>query len=596
MITMLAFILTDLIGNSTLLGGQAQNPDIAEIAGRTITNENFTRKFDELSYIHSLNTGRNPTQNESDQIRDQTWNVLILESAYQNQFDELGLVVTAQELVDLVQGNNISNEIKSFFADPQTGSFSKDNITNFLASLSQAPPQQQASWISLENSLKSGRLIDKYQNLFAKTTYVTRHEAMREYDNQNAGVSLTYLFVPYLTVNDTLVDVTDGELEEYIKENKEEYRREESRSIEYAAFDIRPSALDSALLAEEIVEIKNELANATDDSSYVSANSDNPNSFIVFRENELPDPLKYEEEIPPAGYVSEPQIVNGSYEFYKLSGIDETDPDSILYRVAKIRKDFFVSDETINEIYREADQFAASCGNAEEFQKNAAAQGLRVQKASGIGRNASRINTMNDARNIVRWMYNDAKKGVVSDVKEVENMYLVAVLTEIQEKGSASLGVVRNQVTAAVKNDKKGDMVIEKLDDIEGDDLSEITNQYGEDAKTGTTDVSLYSNSIASAGYAPEAIGLAFALEEGEITAPFKIKSGVIMIQVLAREPAPPGEDYSSLKQQVRQRRQGGRKIVADFPLSYFRIYVSSNIDKAIQKFANIEDMRYKFF
>ena len=80
MVTMLSFILTDLIGNSTLLGG-GQNPDIAEMAGENITNEKFQAKVDLLSYNFGLNTGRNPGQQELEGIRDQAWNALILESA-----------------------------------------------------------------------------------------------------------------------------------------------------------------------------------------------------------------------------------------------------------------------------------------------------------------------------------------------------------------------------------------------------------------------------------------------------------------------------------------------------------------------------------
>ncbi|MEP5104918.1 MAG: SurA N-terminal domain-containing protein, partial [Ekhidna sp.] len=75
MVTMVAFIGTDLIGNSSLIGG-GDNPDIAEIAGAGISNTQFQNKVDELSYNFALNTGRNPLQQETDQIRNQAWNAL----------------------------------------------------------------------------------------------------------------------------------------------------------------------------------------------------------------------------------------------------------------------------------------------------------------------------------------------------------------------------------------------------------------------------------------------------------------------------------------------------------------------------------------
>ncbi len=595
MVTMLSFIMTDLIGNSTLLGG-GQTPDIAEMAGENITNEKFQAKVDLLSYNFGLNTGRNPAQQELDGIRDQAWNALILESAYQNQFDELGLDITSLELVDMVQGNNISPEIQQFFRDPQTGTFSKENITNFLAQMSQAEPQQQAAWLSFEASLEPSRLVSKYQNLLVKTNYVTKYEAKEEYQGQNSNATLEYVYVPYLSVSDSSVSVTDNELRTYLSNNAEEYDREESRNLEYIVFDMKPSSEDSAIVAQEVADLKDGLINSTNDSSYVVVNSDDQFSFLTYQIDNLPSQLKDGNDAVEVGFVSEPQIINGNYEFYKLSRADRITRDSVLYRVAKIRKDFFISDETINAIYREADLFAASAGNTEEFRTNAEAQGYRVLKANGVNRNANRVGVISEGRGLVLWLYNEAQMGAVSDVREIEDQYIIASMTGKQESGLANLENVRNQLTVAVRNEKKGDLLIEQLNNVGSNDLSEIASTYGEDAKTGTADVQLSSNNITSVGYAPEAIGLAFALNEEENTRAFKVRDGVLMVKLVTKDVPEDIEDYSSYSQQLAQRRVGFTSVIADFPYTYFRVYVSRNIDDAIKEFAEIEDMRYKFF
>jgi len=596
MVTMLSFILTDLIGNSTLLGGSGQNPDIAEMAGENITNEKFQAKVDLLSYNFGLNTGRNPGQDELAGIRDQAWNALILESAYQNQFDELGLAITSTELVDIVQGNNISPEIQQFFRDPQTGTFSKNNVTSFLAGISQAPPQQQAAWISFEASLEPSRLVSKYQNLLVKTNYVTKYEAKEEYSGQNANATVEYVYVPYLSVSDSSVTVTDAELNAYLSAHAGEYDKEESRGIEYIVFDMKPSPEDSAIVEGEIADIKDGLINSANDSSFVVVNSDDPYSFLTYQIDNLPSQLKDGDNAAEAGYVSEPTIVNGSYEFYKLSRVDRITRDSVLYRVAKIRKEFFISDETVNAIYREADLFAANAGNSEEFKRNAEEQGYRVLKASGVSRNAQRVGVINEGRGLVLWLYNEAEMGAVSDVREIDNQYVIATMTEKQESGLANLDAVRNQITVTVRNEKKGDMLVDQLNNIESNDLSEIASSYGEDARTGTTDVQLSSNNISTVGYAPEAIGLAFALNEEENTRAFKVRDGVVMLKLITKDVPEDQENYAAFSQQVAQKRLGFTSVIADFPYTYFRVYVSRNIDDAIKEFAEIEDMRYKFF
>lgn len=592
-ITMLAFVFGEFIGNFTTGG---QNPDIAEMAGESITNEKFQAKVDLLSYNFGLNTGRNPAQQELDGIRDQAWNALILESAYQSQFDELGLEITNTELVDIVQGNNISPEIQQFFRDPQTGTFSKDNVTSFLAGVSQAPPQQQAAWVSFEASLQPSRLVSKYQNLLVKTNYVTKYEAKEEYDGQNANASVEYVYVPYLSVIDSSVTVTDAELNAYLQANAGEYDKEESRDMDYIVFDMQPSQEDSSIVEREVADIKDGLINSANDSSFVVVNSDDPYSFLTYQISNLPSQLKDGDNAMDAGFVSEPTIVNGNYEFYKLSRVDRITRDSVLYRVAKIRKEFFISDETINEIYREADLFAASAGNTEEFRRNAEEQGYRILKASGVNRNAQRVGVINEGRGLVLWLYNEAEKGAVSDVREINNQYIIATMTERQESGLANLDAVRNQITVAVRNEKKGDMLVEQLNNSGSNDLSEIASSYGDDARTGTAEVQLSSNNITTVGYAPEAVGLAFALNEEENTRAFKVRDGVVMVKLLSKDVPEEQLDYSPFSQQVAQKRLGFTSVIADFPYTYFRVYVSRNIDDAIKEFAEIEDMRYKFF
>lgn len=590
MVTMVAFIGTDLIGNTSLLGGG--EPDIAEMAGESISNTQFQLKVDELSYNFAINAGRNPLQQETEQIKSQAWNALIIDNVYQNQFDELGLKVTNTELIDMVQGDNIHPQIVQFFADPQTGQFSKENVTGFLSNLSQAPPTQQSSWIAFEQSLVPSRLMEKYNNLFTRTNYVTKYEAQDENRNQNASASIDYVYVPFSSVNDSTVTITDSELKSYISNNSSEFKRDESRSIEYVVFDLKASSADSAVVKEEVADFKVALESATNDSSYVSINSDDPYPFITYNEDNLPESLVGQE----VGFVSEPTIVNGSYEFYKLSRKDEVTRDSILYRVSKMRKEFFISDETINESYRQADLFSASVGNIEEFRKVAEEQGLRVLNSLRVRKNDQRVGLMNEARSIVLWLYNEGSIGKVSDVKEIGDQYVVAVMTGKQSEGVANLDEVRNQVERKVRNDKKAENIIAKMNGIDASDFENAAGAYGSEAKSGSADYQLFSNSISGVGYAPEAIGLSFALNEEEVTKAFQVQDGVLMIKLTTKDIPADIADYSALALQVSSQRLGPNSIVADFPLSFFRIFISRNIDNAVKEFAEIEDMRYKFF
>ena len=70
-------------------------------------------------------------------IRQQAWDYLIVKIAFQKQFDEIGLSVTDEEVVDMVQGNNIHPDLVQAFTNPQTGEFDRDQIVSYLQNISQ---------------------------------------------------------------------------------------------------------------------------------------------------------------------------------------------------------------------------------------------------------------------------------------------------------------------------------------------------------------------------------------------------------------------------------------------------------------------------
>ncbi len=87
-------------------------------------------------------------------------------------------------------------------------------------------------------------------------------------------------------------------------------------------------------------------------------------------------------------------------------------------------------------------------------------------------------------------------------------------------------------------------------------------------------------------------------MDEEEITKAFDVQNGVIVVKLKANdipEDLNP-EEYVSFALQISRQRLGSNAIVADFPLSFFRLLVPHKVDNAVKESARIEDMRYKFF
>ena len=318
--SMFSFILTDLFqGNSFFNGG---SDEIGKINSRTITYPQFQQKVDELSQNFQLNTGKSPLSEDLEQIRQQAWQQFIIENVFDEEYAALGLEVTTPELIDMVQGVNIHPQIRQIFADPNTVVFNKQNIIKFLHQLNNAPPQQRQSWLTFEASLPATRRLTKYENLLALTKYANIHEAKAAYE-KSANLTAEYLYIPFFSVNDSLVAVTESEIETYLSKNADEYKRDASKDVKYVIFPIIPSAEDTAFIKEEMMAIRETLVSGQNDSIFAEINSDGTTPFGTYNPNNLPSWLNLNPKTRKVGYVSDVILANNAFSVYKISDIQQ---------------------------------------------------------------------------------------------------------------------------------------------------------------------------------------------------------------------------------------------------------------------------------
>ncbi len=267
--------------NSSLLGNN--NPVVGEIAGEDVTYQEYVDKVEEFRIAYQQRTGRAPSEVEMFSVREQAWQSMIVDKVFKEEYEKLGLTISPEELVDMVQGKNIVPELRQQLVNPQTGQFDKTQLISFLQSLETADPAQQAFWAQQEQLFADSRLRIKYDNLLGTSEYATSAEGKMEYKAANTIAETSILFVPYYAVPDSAVSVSEAEMQTYLRENKEKFQTGNTANIEYVNFSILPSAADSAEVIEEITQLTEELRNSEQDSVFVNRNSDIRPAFYTFR-------------------------------------------------------------------------------------------------------------------------------------------------------------------------------------------------------------------------------------------------------------------------------------------------------------------------
>ena len=672
-----AFVLGDILGPSSTIGSQNENI-VGEINGEEIDLIRFNTIFEQLSYNFSLNNGRSPSPQEMVGIRDQAWEKLINDISYNDQYNKLGLTVTNNESVDMVQGDNIHPMILQAFTDPNTGSFSVDNVIGYLQNLSSQPVNQQQAWFSFEANLKPMRLRTKYDNLLSQTTFINSLQSQVEYFNSSNIVDISYYYLPFYKVPDSLFEVSTSEMNNFLRKNKDDYKQNESRSIDFVYFPLSPSSEDSTLVISDLNNIKLSLSNEEiNDSTFALLNSEGFSPYTKFNVDQLPEALVGRDK----GYISDIIFSDEGVLVYKLSDIvqdnkfkarakhillkfndqnkqevrsealrilsllrngsdfDETArtysedgsaslggdlgwffEDSMVkpfqdavfsrnrsglipriiesefgfhiiyvtqpktktsYAVTTILKEIIPSDNTRNNIYRDAEMFKIESQNSSEsFEDIANKYNYSFQTVNNIDKNATAISNLTDARSIVLWAYDDDRyNNDVSDIIELNDSYVVSYLSNIIKEGTKKLNDVENSVRKKILDEKKFNYFSKMFDNYSS--LDDLKTLYDGGDINSMDDLDFNSNSIQNVGFTPEAIGVTFSMNDGELTKPIKIDDGLIVIQLNGFVQADSLQSYSDYGKTLLQ-----ANIFAN----------SLKIDNAIKEFSNIEDLRYKFF
>ena len=354
--SLVAFILGDLLtSNRSFISGDTTTAGV--INGNKINIQDFEARVQKNVDSYKLSQNKDQVdQQMQDQLRDQTWGQLLNEELVGKQIAKTGLVVSADELFDMVQGNNIHAQIKQAFTDPKTGQFDKNNVLQFLKNMdNDQTGRTRAQWVNFESSIKEERLSQKYYDLIKKGLYVTNEEAKRDYTNKNRSAAVRYVMLSYNSITDSTVVLTDADLKKAYNENIEKYKQnEEARKVDYITFDVLPSSDDRLTAEKAINEMAAPFQQATDDSMYVVQNSDMPLDNSYHTRGTLSPIIDSAMFTASIGYTVGPYVENNAYHIAKLTAFKFT-PDSVQARHILFKtegKDTLVVKATADSIFK----------------------------------------------------------------------------------------------------------------------------------------------------------------------------------------------------------------------------------------------------
>lgn len=544
-LALLAFVLGDLFKSTN----RRSQTDVAIVNGDKISYQSFANRAEQSIQNQKAMSG-SMTEEEQFNIRQQTLNYMIREIIMGEEFEDLGIAVTSEELSDQFLGEKPNQYVLQSFSD-RDGNFDRQGLVDYLNNFDNLSPEYQVRWLNFENAIAEDRLNTKYESLLKHGFYMPKKIADRYNDNKNYKRTAEVYAVRYTTIPDSTVVVTEQDKRDYYNNVKAKYQTDATRGIDYVVFELKPSEADKNVTREYMENVKQGLASTSNVEEFVKLTSDTPFDTTWVDIKTLPADVEKAVADNKVGFVYGPYEDGDNYKVARIMEKAKKEDGVVKARLAVVTKEIAISQETDQAFVAEVNKFVIENKTAEQFNASVEAQGLNKRTYQSIRENTSRIAGIDSPREIVRWTFNDNTN--IGDVKMFDNgnKFVVAVLTKKVAEGDAPYEDIVERYDLQIKKVNKGKMIAAKMKAY-GTDYDKMINELGGE-KTDVENITFDGRGFGSFGVEEKIGGTALGMKEGIYSAPIEGGNACVIMKVTGTTPAP-ATDYEAITKERRTR------------------------------------------
>lgn len=250
-------------------------------------------------------------------------------------------------------------------------------------------------------------------------------------------------------------------------------------------------------------------------------------------------------------------------------------------KVALVNQEVVPSSNTYQSVFAKASELATNSNNLDGFEKAAQKSHYALREAPNVLETSYTIPGLDNPREIVRWAFKDeTETGQVSNVFDLNDQYVVAVVTKKFHAGIPSLDQVKNRIEPFVMNKVKGQYLAKKMDQYKGN-LAALEKNMNLKAEE-MTNLSFDSRNIVGFGMEDKVIGTVFGMKQGQTSQPIVGNAAAFVVKTDKMIPAGKLVNFNQYAQSLYN--SYAQRVYQGYP------YV------ALKNTAEIEDNRIKFY
>lgn len=281
-LSLIGFILMDANqGGGSMFSSFSTN--VGKVNGETIEIDEFNTRVSQLQ-AQEERGGQRVSGVRTYQIREQMWNQIVAEKIFFAETKKLGIELTSKELSTILLSNDPGNPFmqEQGLLDAE----GKLDIAKVQKAISEdikkaKGEQREAVDNQIINPLKLSTAVSKYSGLMNASAYYPVWMQKKDVTEVKEFSLISYVTVPFSEIPDSVITVTDAEINSYVKKNKELFKQEEGRMISYVGFSQLPNKEDSNRIKLMVEDLKTSFAADTNAKVFLARNT----SSIEFDDN-----------------------------------------------------------------------------------------------------------------------------------------------------------------------------------------------------------------------------------------------------------------------------------------------------------------------
>lgn len=216
---------------------------IGEVNGEEISREEFAAQVE----AYRSQAGSRVTQM---QAVNTIWNGMVSEKIFDAQIEAAGIVVGEEDIWNAtISVPEIQNS--PLFRN-EANLFDEERVKEYIANLRDEGGQAWTNWLATENSIKANLQRQMYTTLVRAGLGASLPEGERDYFYNNTKMDMSFVYVPFTTVDDENSKVSKEEIQNYLNDNKKRFKPEATRTFQFVYFPIESSDIDENDVKAEV--------------------------------------------------------------------------------------------------------------------------------------------------------------------------------------------------------------------------------------------------------------------------------------------------------------------------------------------------------